>query len=151
MAGISATVDIDAPVAEVWDDLRHIDRHVEWMHDAVAIRFLTDATSGEGVRFDCDTRVGPIRLTDRMEITEWVEPRVIGVRHVGLVTGEGRFTLVPRGDDRTTFLWHEELAFPWWLGGPIGAVLGGVVLRLVWRRNLTVFAARFDRRSGARR
>jgi hypothetical protein len=55
------------------------------------------------------------------------------------VTGTGRFTLQRRGRRRTRFTWDEELAVPWWLGGPIVAL----VLRLVWRRNLERLRRRF--------
>ncbi len=35
------------------------------------------------------------------------------------------------------FAWDEELHFPWWLGGPVGELIGGkVVLGALWRRNL---------------
>ena len=131
-----------APPDDVWDDLRHIDRHVEWMHDAVAIRFTTEAREGVGTAFDCDTKVGPIRLTDRMEITAWEAGGAMGVRHVGLVTGEGMFTLSPV-DGGTRFVWEETLTFPWWMGGPVGAAVASPVLRFVWRRNLRNLAARF--------
>lgn len=108
------------------------------MEDAVAIRFTSSRRRGVGTTFDCDTRVGPLRLTDRMEITEWRPGRAMGIRHVGVVTGEGRFVLrrrLLRGGG-TRFTWEERLVFPWWMGGPFGAVVGGQVLRLVWRRNL---------------
>ena len=61
-----------------------------------------------------------------MEITEWEPERAMGVRHDGLVTGTGRFTLEPLDDGRRTrFTWEEELTFPWWLGGPRRRALGG--------------------------
>ena len=61
----------------------------------------------------------------------------MGVRHVGMVTGTGEFTLVPvDGGLRTQFIWQERLVFPWWMGGPVGATIGGVFLRLIWKRNL---------------
>lgn len=60
----------------------------------------------------------------------------MGVRHVGLVTGTGRFTLRRRRGGRTTFTWAERLVVPWRLGGPIGGLVTAVVLRRVWRRNL---------------
>jgi hypothetical protein len=143
MTRIQVAVRIPAPVTVVWADLRHIDRHVEWMHDAIAIDFLTSQTEGVGTTFDCPTRVGPLRLTDRMEITSWIEGAEMGVRHVGLVTGEGRFTLAVAGGDETDFSWTETLAFPWWLGGRVGELVGGPILKLIWRRNLRALAERF--------
>ena len=126
----------------MWDDVRDLGSHVEWMADAEAIRFTSRRRSGVGTTFDCDTRVGPLRLVDRMEVTEWRPGRSIGVHHVGLVTGSGRFTL-RRALRGTRFTWEEELRFPWWLGGPVGGVVGSVVLRAVWRRNLRRLRARF--------
>ena len=103
------------------------------MEDAVGIESRRERTRGVGTTFDCDTRVGPIELTDRMEVTEWLEGRAIGVAPCRLVTGSGRFTLVDAPDGRTVFSWDETLRFPWWLGGPLGEVPGGWVLRRVWR------------------
>jgi hypothetical protein len=108
------------------------------MHDATAIRFTTERTSGVGTAFVCDTKVGPLRLSDRMEIIEWAPNESMGVRHTGVVSGSGRFTLTPIDlDRRTRFTWTEVLRFPWYLGGPLGGFLGGtIVLRAIWRRNL---------------
>jgi uncharacterized protein YndB with AHSA1/START domain len=138
VAGITVGVEIDASPTAVWRVLEPIEDHVEWMADARSIRFETDQRRGVGTRFTCDTAVGPLRVDDRMEITEWVPERVMGVRHHGLVSGTGRFELAPLDDGRRTrFTWREELRFPWWLGGPVTARLGGAaVLRRVWRDNL---------------
>jgi hypothetical protein len=135
---------IDAPPARVWDDVKDIASHVGWMEDAVAIRFTSSKRSGVGAAFDCDTRIGPVRLTDRMEVTEWRPRRSMGIRHVGLVTGSGRFTLRRRRRGRTRFTWEERLRFPWWMGGPVGGVVGGQVLRLVWKRNLRNLKRRLE-------
>jgi len=122
----------------VWQVVEPIEDHVSWMHDAVAIRFRTDQHRGVGTSFLCDTKVGPFKLVDHMEITEWEPDAAMGVRHVGLVTGTGRFTLTPIDlGRRTRFGWDESLVFPWWLGGPLGAAIGGrLVLRRIWMRNL---------------
>jgi hypothetical protein len=122
----------------VWAIVEPVERHVDWMRDAVAIRFVSEQRLGVGTTFDCDTRVGPIRLVDRMEITEWEPHAVMGVRHRGVVTGTGRFTLTPIDlGRRTRFTWSEDLTFPWWLGGRVGELLGGrLVMRAIWRRNL---------------
>ncbi len=139
MSRIRVSTVIEATPTQVWDSISDISSHVLWMHDARAIRFTSRRSSGVGTSFDCDTRVGPLRLTDAMEITSWRPRRRMGVRHVGVVTGQGAFTLTRvrrRRGPATRFTWKESLRFPWWLGGPLGALAGGVVLRQVWRRNL---------------
>jgi hypothetical protein len=84
---ITVSADFDAPPAAVWSVLEPVERHVDWMADAESIRFLDDQTRGVGTRFECVTVVGPIRLADVMEITEWQPERRMGVRHDGVVTG----------------------------------------------------------------
>lgn len=143
MFEIRVEAELAAGIEEVWEDVCDIASHVEWMHDAETIVFTSTRHRGVGATFDCLTRVGPIRLTDRMEITEWVHGEAIGVRHVGLVTGEGRFTLTPTAHGTTCFVWAETLQFPWWLGGPVGAWLGRPILRRIWRRNLQLLQTRF--------
>jgi hypothetical protein len=108
------------------------------MVDAKAIRFESEQQRGPGTRFVCDTKVGPITLHDRMEITDWVPEERMGVRHSGVVTGTGEFELTSIDlDRRTRFTWSEELRFPWYLGGRLGERLGGRwVLARIWRRNL---------------
>jgi hypothetical protein len=138
VARITVAIDIDAPIEHVWSVVEPVERHVDWMHDAVAIRFETDQTRGVGTRFLCDTKVGPFKLVDRMTITAWHSPELMGVRHEGLVTGSGQFTLEPLDlARRTRFTWSEELVFPWWMGGPVGALVGArLVMGAIWRRNL---------------
>jgi uncharacterized protein YndB with AHSA1/START domain len=138
MSGIIVSTEIDATPARVWEVVEPVERHVDWMHDAVAIRFTGEQTRGTGTEFLCDTKVGPFKLVDRMEITEWVPGEVMGVRHTGLVTGSGRFTITPIDlGRRTRFTWQEVLTFPWWMGGPVGAWAGGkIALGPIWRRNL---------------
>ncbi len=141
MARIRVSTVIAATPAQVWDEVRHVDRHTDWMADAAEIRFHGDQREGRGTSFDCLTRVGPIRLKDRMTITAWRPGRAIGVEHEGLVTGAGTFTLAGLRRGRTRFTWEEQLTFPWWLGGPVGGAVGGVVLRRIWKRNLRVLKA----------
>ena len=142
MAGITVSVEIDAPTDRVWEIVEPVERHVDWMADAVAIRFTGEQTRGVGTTFECDTKVGPITLVDKMEITDWEPGERMGVRHSGVVTGSGHFTLEPIDlGRRTRFTWTEELVFPWWLGGPLGALVGGrVVMGAIWRRNLRALA-----------
>lgn len=138
MGRIRVAVEIDASPADVWTVVEPIERHVDWMADAVAIRFVSESTRGVGTEFECDTKVGPITLTDEMTVTEWEAERSMGVRHTGVVTGTGVFELesIDLGR-RTRFTWTEDLTFPWYLGGRLGEIIGGrAVMKQIWKRNL---------------
>jgi uncharacterized protein YndB with AHSA1/START domain len=139
MGHIRVAVEIARPPEDVWAVVEPIEHHVDWMADAVAIRFTGDLTRGVGTEFECDTKVGPITLTDVMTITEWEPPRSMGVRHSGVVTGTGIFVLEPIDlGRRTRFIWTEDLTFPWFLGGRLGEFAGGrAVMKRIWARNLT--------------
>ena len=156
MIGIRVSTVIDADIGEVWDDVRHIASHVEWMKDAISIQFHDGpgesgtrdqadgpAREGVGVQFSCRTKVGPIVLNDHMEVTEWADSRLIGIRHRGLVTGEGQLRLAPLDQAQTEVVWEERLVFPARLGGPIGARLARPILRRIWTANLSRLSARF--------
>lgn len=136
---------IEASPADVWADVRDISSHVTWMQDAAEIRFLTEQTEGPDTRFECDTEIGPFSLTDVMEITSWEPERRMGVRHVGLVEGTGEFTLRELDPGRTEFRWEEDLTFPWYLAGPLGALVSRPALRAVWQRNLTRLKERVEK------
>ncbi len=113
MRPIRVTVDIDASPATVWQVIEPVERHVDWMADAVAIRFQSDQTRGTGTRFECDTRIGSLRLRDHITITEWEPNARMGVDHTGLVSGSDVFTLNPlEHGSRTRVTWTEQLHFP---------------------------------------
>jgi uncharacterized protein YndB with AHSA1/START domain len=137
VAAIQVQIDIEARPAAVWAGIEDIATHTRWMRDAEAIRFTSEQTRGVGTRFDCDTRVGPFRMTDQMEVTDWRDGACLAIRHVGIVTGEGRFELVPIDDGRRTrFTWSETLRFPSRRGGRVAAALAAPVLRRLWKGNL---------------
>lgn len=137
---IRVGITIDAPPPVVWDAIEPIERHVAWMADAVSITFTSARRRGEGTTFDCVTKVGPFRLVDRMVVTEWSPGHAMGIEHRGVVTGRGRFTLRRRRGGRTRFTWTEQLRFPWWMGGTVGAFAAKPVLRAIWKRNLRALA-----------
>jgi carbon monoxide dehydrogenase subunit G len=147
MTRIRVRATIDAPRDAVWMRLADIADHVQWMADASAIRFTGERRSGVGTTIECETRIGPLRTTDAMEVTEWREGRSLGVRHAGVVSGAGRFVLDDGGPASTSVTWDERLRFPWWLGGPVGGLVAAPVLRLVWRGNLRRLASLVENRA----
>lgn len=153
---IHVGVHIAASPADVWFAIQDVESHTEWMRDAVAIRFLGHQRQGTGTRFVCDTKIGPFSLSDVMEITEWSPGQRMGVRHAGLVAGEGAFTLTKVESDKdesgekvastphTYFQWEERLRFPWRLGGPLTALAAWPILRSMWKGNLQRLKARIE-------
>jgi hypothetical protein len=144
MPEVTVAVDIDRTPSEVWSYVRDISSHVDWMADATEIRFLSDQTEGTGTSFECDTKIGPIKLVDVMTITSWVDEAEMGVRHEGVVTGVGVFHLSENGAGGSQFMWREELSFPLWLGGPIGEVIAKPILSAIWKRNLAKLKATLE-------
>ena len=141
---VPVSVDIAAPLERVWAEAIDYASHSEWMRDAHAVHFEGERREGVGTVLLIETRVGPFRTLDRFEITE-VEPmRLVAGRHLGLFTGEGRFELSELGPDLTRFSWRERIEFPWYFGGPAGALVGEWILTRVWKSNLAGLKRRIE-------
>jgi hypothetical protein len=106
------------------------------MADAESIVFLSNQRAGIGTRMEVETRFGPLRTSDVMEFTAWDPPDRMAVRHQGLFTGFGEFHLTAAGDATTQVNWREQITFPWFFGGPLGAWMARPIFGWVWRRNL---------------
>tara|TARA_Y100001970_G_scaffold63287_1_gene81046 strand:+ start:158 stop:592 length:435 start_codon:yes stop_codon:yes gene_type:complete len=133
---INVYTTINSPLKIVWNEVSKLENHTNWMHDAVKIDFLSENNRGLGVKMKVLTKVGPIRLYDYMTVTEWVEEESIGVDHIGIVKGKGRFKLEKIDDNKTLFIWEETLKFPIYLGSIVGEFFGAPFLKLIWKRNL---------------
>lgn len=135
MPRIAVEIVINAPASFVWQDVEDIAGHVGWMKDASHIRFLSDQQRGLGTRFECDTKVGPLKVTDVMEVTKWQETKTLEVQHQGMFGGTGAFTLRPSGST-TVISWVEDLKWPWYVSGPFAAALARPILKSIWKGNL---------------
>lgn len=140
MARTTVSVDIPLPRQQVWNAISDLAGHAQWMSDVESIEFEGEPRHGVGTVMLVATRIGPFALLDRIEVTAWEPPARIGVRHDGLVKGEGEFRLDPIAG-ATRFSWNESLEFPPILGGPLAAWVAGPILASIWRRNLRRFAS----------
>lgn len=134
-------VAIAAPPSAVWPGLADIASHVDWMADAESIAFTSEQRDGVGTTFECVTKIGPLKTVDKMRVVEWVDGTAIGVVHHGLFVGTGVFELAPGPNGSSNLTWTEDLRFPVYLGGVVGAAVARPILRRVWRGNLRRFAA----------
>lgn len=142
MGQIEISVELPASVDQVWNELADLASHVEWMSDAKSITFLSDRTEGAGTRMEVATKVLLFRTKDVMEFVVWEPPSRMAVRHRGLVSGLGEFSISQTATG-SLLTWREGLRFPPWLGGRAAARFVEPVLSAIWRRNLRRFAGRF--------
>ena len=138
MTPIVVSIDVAAPLAAVWEAVSDLKGHERWMGDVESIVFDGNVTSGPGTVMEVATRVGPVRLTDKMTVTVWEPPHRIVVEHRGVVSGTGEF-LVSAIGGATRFTWSEELRFPVYLGGRLANLLATPLLGAIWRRSLSRF------------
>jgi|TARA_B110000444_G_scaffold247992_1_gene271340 aminoglycoside phosphotransferase (APT) family kinase protein len=137
---IKVSIELPSSVENTWKYIADIQSHTQWMQDALSITITSDEYEGVGTIFECLTAVGPFRLTDKMEITDWQPPYLMGVKHNGLVSGRGRFTLeiIETG---TLFTWEEDLELSWNYGGKFGESLAAPILKAIWKKNLRALRA----------
>src|SRR5258705_10276993 len=119
---------IDAPPGLVWREVSDIGGHARWQVDVRSIAFTSGRVRGVGTTYDCDTKLGLVRMVIPMEVIHWDEGRSIGVRYEGTLRGGGRITLARKRRRRTKITWSARVHFPWWLGGPVGAFGAAQVL-----------------------
>lgn len=143
MAAIKVSQQISLPQQQVWESIADLSSHPTWMKDAVDIEFVTSQTGGVGTIMIVETKIGPFRTNDKLEVVDWKEGHHIVVEHRGVVTGSGR--LAALADDGATLVtWTEELRFPWWLGGRLTAWLARPFLTSIWKTNLKRLASRLS-------
>jgi uncharacterized protein YndB with AHSA1/START domain len=134
-------VTINAPLETVWAEAVAFGSHDQWMSDAFSVEFETDQTTGAGTVMLVETRVGALRTRDRFEIVEIEPQRIIRGVHHGSVTGQAEWRL-EGSDSVTTFVWTEELTFPWFFGWRVGEWIAQPIFSAMWRTNLNRLKAR---------
>ena len=126
-------VDVSAPARVVWDYVTDWPRQSEWV-PKTRVTTVDDAASLGG-RFRAWTGLGRVGFVDPMTITSW-EREEDGsgrceVLHTGrVVRGEGEFSVVSLGPDRSRFVWAETVVVP---GGRLGAAAWRVTAPVVGR------------------
>jgi Polyketide cyclase / dehydrase and lipid transport len=145
-AELTVPVDVAAPAETVWQRVTDWAGQGEWM---LGTR-VRPTSGGDGRRLgatlEAVTGVGPLAVTDRMEIVEWTPPRRCVVRHLGpVVRGEGVFEVLPLGAESSRFSWSELLDLPL---GRLGA-LGWPLVRPAFRAGLVFSLRRMGRQCEA--
>ncbi len=131
MTSFVATVEVAAPVADVWQRLVDWPAHSRWI-PLTTVTTLTARPDGVGARFVGRSAVGRFGFDDPMEVTEWLPPGAgrpgrCALRKLGrVITGTAAFDVAAVSHDRTLVVWQEDIgvAPTWltrWFGGVIAA------------------------------
>jgi uncharacterized protein YndB with AHSA1/START domain len=140
MAELRVTVEVAAPVDQVWAAVTDWARQGEWMLGTTVAVTEGDGES-TGSRLRAVTGKAPLAFADPMVITEWDPPRRCTVEHLGrVVRGAGVFEVRPRSGG-AELVWTELLDLPL---GPVGR-LGWPVVRPAFRWGVAHSLNRFAR------
>jgi carbon monoxide dehydrogenase subunit G len=136
---------IAAPPEVVWQAVADWERQSEWVAlTTVTVEPGAPEQRGVGERLTAVTRLGPIGVTDRMQVTRWEPPRRVDVVHLGrVVRGTGTFLVEP-APGGAWFTWAEELDVPFGWLGRVGAWLLRPAGQLLLRRSLRTLARRLE-------
>lgn len=115
---------VAAPAGVVWEAAVDWPSQGQWML-GTKVRITEGGGHSVGSRLSAYSGYKPFGFLDTMTITGWDPPQRCVVQHTGkLVRGIGIFAVEPDGDQKSTFVWREELELPF---GRVGALVWPLV------------------------
>ncbi len=148
---LAVPVEVDAPVAVVWDYVTDWERQGEWML-GTRVRVTGGDGRGVGTTLRAVTGVGPLGVADTMDVVEFAAPSDTpsdaapgraAVRHTGrIIRGEGYFEVVALGPHRCRFTFTELIDLPLGALGRLGWPLVRPVIRAGFAASLRRMADR---------
>jgi carbon monoxide dehydrogenase subunit G len=133
---LEVTAELPAPPDHAWAVATDWERQAAWMPDVAWMRVL-GAERELGARVEVRTRVlGVPLVTDLIVVTAWEPPHRMLVDHRGMVAGWAEWRLEPAGEDRSQFLWQEELRMRPPFLGELALRVYGPVQRWMLRRSV---------------
>ncbi len=130
---------IDAPVDTVFAAFTQWAEQGAWM---LGTRVEVRVGDGRAVGSELAawTGAGPLGFWDTMVITRWEPPVRVDVLHTGrVVKGTGTMEVLALPDDRSRFVWSEELELPLGRLGRLGWPVARPAFLLGVRRSLEQF------------
>lgn len=116
---VEHTVEIDAPVTEVFAYVDDFSKTREWMYGLHRIEPVSDRLRGVGAEYDGVMKVG-VSMTSRIRCTAYEENRLIELDSVKGIKNTQRWTFTALPGDRTRVDAWISYTLP---GGPAGAAM----------------------------
>lgn len=113
---VEHSVEIDAPVAQVFAYVDDFSKTKDWMYGLTKITPVTEQLRGVGAQYDGTMVVG-VPLKARIQCTAWEQDRLIELTSVKGIHTTQRWSFTDLGGDRTRVAARITYALP---GGPAG-------------------------------
>lgn len=121
------SVEIDAPVGEVFAYVDDFTTTKDWMYGLDTIEPVGEQLRGVGATYDGTMRLG-VSLTSRLRCTRWERDELIEIESVKGIQNTQRWTFTDLGEGRTRLDAWISYTLP---GGPAGKVIANAVKPLI--------------------
>ncbi|WP_376766693.1 SRPBCC family protein [Nocardioides stalactiti] len=124
---VEHSVEVAAPVEEVFAYVDDFSKTKEWMYGLHKIDPVTEQTRGVGSTYDGVMKIG-VSLTSRIQCTGWEQDRLIEISSIKGIKNTQRWMFTDLGDGRTRVDAHISYTLP---GGPAGKAMAAAVKPLI--------------------
>jgi hypothetical protein len=119
---LSLSVDIKASQEEVFKKVVDWESQGDWMLGTKVSRTKNNG-QGLGGEIVAWTGIWKFGFNDPMVITQWIEPKIVDVKHLGkVVKGTGSMVVEKIDEKNSKFIWSETIELPLGILGRIGWV-----------------------------
>lgn len=125
------------PPDVVWRLITDWEHQGDWMLEARDFVIVSEQREGVGVEAEASISIGGITTHDRVRVSRWEVEKVLGIDHLGWVSGGGEIFITPVGDMAHVF-WRETLRPPMGVVGAVGLSLFKPLMAHIFRRDLRV-------------
>ena len=117
---LSLSVDIKARQEEVFKKVVDWESQGDWMLGTKVSRTKNNG-QGLGGEIVAWTGIWKFGFNDPMVITQWNEPKIVDVKHLGkVVKGTGSMVVEKIDEKNSKFIWSETIELPLGIVGKIG-------------------------------
>jgi hypothetical protein len=117
---LSLSVDINASQEEVFKKVVDWESQGDWMLGTKVSRTKNNG-QGLGGEIVAWTGIWKFGFNDPMVITQWIEPKIVDVKHLGkVVKGTGSMIVEKIDEKNSKFIWSETIELPLGIVGRIG-------------------------------
>ena len=120
---LSLSVEVKASQQKVFDKIVEWESQGQWM---LGTKVSGTKNNGQGLGGEINAWTGfwKIGFNDPMVITQWIEPKIVDVKHIGrVVKGTGSMVVEKVDENNSRFIWSESINLPFGFIGKIGWII----------------------------